>query len=174
MTNKQIVGLFSNYADANGAVTDLMENGYSKNDISLIAKQDSLNSGATAPQAATQNDVENDLGEGTVSGARTGAMVGGLAGLIVGISALAIPGIGPLITLGTLSTAIGSTAVGAGVGAAGGGVVGGLLGLGLSNEEAAEYEKSLTEGSILVSVVPIGSVQTVHDIFVKNKAVKVH
>lgn len=168
MTNKQIVGLFSNYKDADGAVMELMANGYSKNDINLVAKQDSLNA------AATQGEVEKDLGGGTVSGARTGAMVGGLAGLLVGISALAIPGIGPLITLGTLSTAIGSTAVGAGVGAAGGGVVGGLLGLGLSNEEAAEYEKSLTEGSILVSVPPNGKDSLVHEIFTKHNAVKIH
>lgn len=166
--DKQIVGLFQNYTDADGAVADLEANGYSKADMNLAAKQDVLST--STPQQA----VESDLGEGTVSGARAGAMVGGIAGLIVGVAALAVPGIGPLITLGTLSTAIGSTAVGAGVGAAGGGVVGGLLGLGLSEEEAVEYEKGLNAGEILLAVSPKGNDQLVHDIFAKHNVVRVN
>ncbi len=169
MTNRQIVGLFSNYDDANAAVADLMASGFSKGDLDLVAKEETLKAAGTS-----QAEVEKDLGGGTVSGAKTGAMLGGIAGLIVGVSALAVPGIGPLITLGTLSTAIGSTAVGAGVGAAGGGVVGALVGLGFSDDEATEFEQGLNQGSILVAAKVNGNEQVIRDIFQKHNAVKIH
>ncbi len=169
MTNTQIVGLFSNYTDANNAIAQLMAEGFSKDSINLVAKEETLKAAGTS-----QDEVEKDLGGGTVSGARAGAMIGGIAGLIVGISALAVPGIGPLITLGTLSTAIGSTAVGAGVGAAGGGVVGALVGLGLSSDEATEFEKGVSQGSILVAVKADGKEQVIRDIFQKNNSVRIH
>lgn len=166
--NKRIVGLFSSYEDANGAVTELMNMGYKKEDFDLAAKE-----GVLAASKSEKN-VENNLGMGTVSGARAGAMVGGIAGLIVGISALALPGIGPFITIGTLSSAIGSTAVGAGLGAASGGIVGGLLGLGLTTEEAVEFEKGVTAGEILLAVSSKGDDQAVKYIFKNHNAVRVN
>lgn len=169
MTHTQIVGLFSSYEDANNAISDLMAKGYTRDDIDLMAKEESLKAAGTS-----QAEVENSLGEGTVTGAKAGAVVGGIAGLIVGVTALAVPGIGPLITLGTLSTAIGSTAVGAGVGAAGGGVMGALVGLGLSSDLAKEFEEGLNQGSIIVAVNVRGDEKSVRDIFRQHNAIKIN
>ena len=58
--------------------------------------------------------------EGTAAGAGTGAVAGGVLGWLVGIGALAIPGLGPFLAADPIVAAL------AGVGA--GGMVGGLLG----------------------------------------------
>jgi hypothetical protein len=41
-----------------------------------------------------------------------------------------------------------------GVGAAGGGIVGGLVGAGIAEKRAKDYEKGLREGGVLVAVRP--------------------
>ena len=77
-------------------------------------------------------------------------------GLLVGIGALAIPGIGPVVAGGALATAFGmggGTAVaGAGIGAAAGGIVGALTSLGFSKDEAEYYDTGVREGRTLVTV----------------------
>ena len=57
-----------------------------------------------------------------------GAVIGGILGFMIGLGALAIPGLGPLVAAGTLATALGT----AGVGVVAGMLVGGLLGVFLS------------------------------------------
>jgi hypothetical protein len=75
---------------------------------------------------------------------------------LVGVGALAIPGIGPVVSAGVLSTvfgAAGATALaGAGIGAATGGVVGGLIGMGIPETEAAYFETGFRKGHVLVTV----------------------
>ena len=77
-------------------------------------------------------------------------------GFLVGIGALAIPGIGPVVAGGALATAFGlggGTAVaGAGIGAAAGGIVGALVGMGIPEEEAQHFEAGFREGGVLVTV----------------------
>ena len=75
-------------------------------------------------------------------------MIGGTLGLLVGIGALAIPGVGPLIAAGPLLAALTGAAAGATVG----GVAGGLIGLGIPEIEAKRYENRIAEGNILISV----------------------
>ena len=74
----------------------------------------------------------------------------------IGIGALAIPGLGPVLAGGVLATAFGiagGTAVaGAGIGAAAGGIVGGLVGLGFPETEARHFEAGIRSGRVLVIV----------------------
>ena len=58
--------------------------------------------------------------EGAATGAGSGALVGGTLGWLVGIGALAIPGLGPFIAAGPILAALSGAAVG--------GTVGGLTG----------------------------------------------
>jgi len=78
--------------------------------------------------------------------------MGGLGGLLVGLGALAVPGIGPVITAGTLATTLGSTAVGAGLGAATGGVIGALVDAGVPDDDAHIYAESIRRGGTLIAV----------------------
>jgi hypothetical protein len=82
--------------------------------------------------------------EGTASG----AVLGGALGWLVGIGALAIPGVGPFIAAGPIMAAL----AGVGAGAVTGGLVGALVGLGLPEYEAKRYEGRIKEGGILLSV----------------------
>jgi len=83
-------------------------------------------------------------------------LLGGLAGFLVGIGALAIPGIGPVISAGVLTTALGTVgataATGAAVGGAVGGVAGALVGLGIPEEDAQFYAEGVKRGGVLVTV----------------------
>jgi hypothetical protein len=67
---------------------------------------------------------------------------------LVGIGALAIPGLGPLIAAGPIVAAL------AGAGAVGtlGGFVGALAGMGIPEYEAKRYEGRIREGGVLLSV----------------------
>jgi hypothetical protein len=101
-------------------------------------------------------DTGAKAASGAAAGAVTGGVLGGIAGLLVGIGALAIPGIGPVMAGGALASAFGlggGTAVaGAGIGAGVGGIVGALTKLGFDKDEAEYYDKGVREGRTLVTV----------------------
>jgi len=86
--------------------------------------------------------------EGASTGAGTGAVLGGGLGWLVGIGALAIPGLGPFIAAGPIMAAL----AGAGVGGAVGGLTGALIGMGIPEYEAKRYEGRVKDGGILLSV----------------------
>jgi uncharacterized membrane protein len=74
--------------------------------------------------------------------------LGGALGWLVGIGALAIPGVGPFIAAGPILAALSGAAVGAAVG----GITGALIGMGIPEFEAKRYEGRVKEGGILISV----------------------
>jgi hypothetical protein len=86
--------------------------------------------------------------EGATAGVATGAVLGGALGWMVGIGALAIPGVGPLIAAGPIMAALSGAAV---VGTFGG-VTGALMGLGAPEYEAKQYEGKLKAGNVLLSI----------------------
>src|SRR5512133_1459509 len=86
--------------------------------------------------------------EGTTAGVGAGGAVGGTLGLLVGIGALAIPGLGPFIAAGPIMAAL----AGMGAGGAVGGLVGALVGMGIPEYEAKRYEGRVKDGGILLSV----------------------
>jgi hypothetical protein len=75
-------------------------------------------------------------------------VVGGTLGLLVGIGALAIPGLGPFIAAGPIMASL----AGIGVGGAVGGLIGALVGMGIPEYEAKRYEGRVKEGGVLLSV----------------------
>jgi hypothetical protein len=94
------------------------------------------------------HEINTKAPEGVAAGAGTGAAVGGVLGWLVGIGALAIPGVGPLVAAGPIVAAL------AGAGAAGttGALVGGLIGAGIPEVEAKRYAGRIREGGYLISV----------------------
>jgi hypothetical protein len=86
--------------------------------------------------------------EGATTGVASGAVIGGALGWLVGIGALAIPGLGPFIAAGPIMGLL----AGAGAGGAVGGVAGALIGMGIPEYEAKRYEGRVKSGGILLSV----------------------
>jgi uncharacterized membrane protein len=69
-------------------------------------------------------------------------------GWLAGVGALAIPGLGPLIAAGPILAALSGAAVGGSLG----GLAGALVGLGIPEFEAKQYESRLRTGNILMCV----------------------
>src|SRR4029077_10938153 len=86
--------------------------------------------------------------EGATTGAGTGVVLAGAMGWLLGIGAIAIPGLGPFIAAGAIMAAL----AGAGVGGAVGGITGALIGMGIPEYEAKRYEGRVKDGGILLSV----------------------
>lgn len=151
---KTVVGLFDSYAEAQHVVQDLMDSGFRRDDISVVA-----NESARGATGAREVGERSKADEGAASGAVGGTVIGGAAGLLIGAGLLAIPGIGPVLAAGPLAAAIGTTAatvgagaLGAGIGAATGGLLGGLVGAGVPDEDAHFYTEGVRRGGTLVSV----------------------
>lgn len=141
VSQKTVVGLFDDMSAAKKAIDNLQSAGIARNNISLIAGNET---GKYSDQASGTGEV----GKGVAGGAGTGAAVGGGLGLLVGLTALAIPGFGPIIAAGPIAAAL----TGAGVGAAGGGVIGGLAASGVNESDADYYSEGVRRGGVLVSV----------------------
>jgi hypothetical protein len=139
--NKAIFGLFKNRSQLDLAVDELKFAGFRNSDISVL-----FSDGDQTKSFAHEKHTKAP--EGATVGAGTGIAVGGTLGWLVGIGALAIPGLGPFIAAGPIMAAL----AGAGVGGAVGTLTGALIGLGVPEYEAKRYEEFVKEGGMLLSV----------------------
>lgn len=160
---KTVIAVYDRLSAANGAVKKLIANGFARDEISLVAgdvnREYEPHVGKIGVYDRPDESVTqtNDAtAEGAGVGAGIGAILGGLGGLLVGLGALAIPGIGPVIAAGPLAAALAGLA-GAGVGAVAGGVTGGLIGalvdLGVPEESAGIYAEAVRRGGTMVTVM---------------------
>jgi len=146
---------------AEGIVSDLKAAGFSSNDVSaLLPDKEGSRDFAHAQHTKAP--------EGATAGAATGGVLGGGLGWLVGVGALAVPGVGPLIAAGPILAALSGAAAGAAVG----GVTGGLVGYGMPEYEAKRYEGKVRDGNILLSVHTENRDERsrVKDIFKRNGA----
>ncbi len=165
---RTVAGLFADRAQAEHAIEHLRRAGVDPGRVSVITKDP-----AYAREVAS--DTGAKVAGSTATGAGLGAILGGAAGWLVGIGALAIPGIGPVIAAGPIAAALGVAGTTAAVGAAGGAVAGGLVGAltgwGFSESEAREYEKRVAQGDILVTVEADGRIaRLAEDVFRRDGA----
>src|SRR5512138_1034560 len=120
MAKTSVFCLARDEGQASRIVDDLRAAGFSNNDISVLL-----------PDKGSTREFAHEKGtkapEGAVTGASTGGVLGGVLGWLVGVGALAIPGLGPFIAAGPIMAALS----GAAIGAAAGGIVGSLVGMGI-------------------------------------------
>lgn len=138
---KKIVGVYETEQDAINVIERLINQGYHKEEISVIGRNKTDVSNVTDETGTAAEDT-------AATGAMTGGAIGGATGLLAGIGALAIPGIGPIVAAGPIAATLMGALTGAGVG----GLTGALIGLGIPDEDAKYYGNSLKEGKILVLV----------------------
>jgi hypothetical protein len=133
--SKTVIGVFRDYNEAEAVLNDFVNHGFTRENISLIT------SDRTGPTASAEShDATAKTG--------AGAAIGGVAGLVVGLAALAIPGIGPIVAAGPLAAAL----TGAGVGAAEGGMIGALTQAGVPRAHATSYADAVKEGGTIVAI----------------------
>ena len=139
--NTAVFGIYPTYANVEEGVKALKDAGFRNTDISILM-----------PENVGTKDLAHEKNtkapEGAAAGGGAGLVVGGTLGWLVGIGALAIPGLGPFIAAGPIMAAL----AGVGVGTAVGGLTGGLIGMGIPEYEAKRYEGRIRNGGILLSV----------------------
>ena len=139
---KLVVGVFHNAGDARRAIDDLRDAKFSDRKIGLLTHDKDGD-----PDVKSFKDLEgNKAGAGAAIGAAAGA--GGGALWALGIAAGMLPAIGPVIGGGILAAVAASAASGAAAGVVGGA----LIGLGVSDEEAAYYDDEFKKGRTIVVV----------------------
>ena len=133
---KTVMGLLQNRAEARTVIQELLESGFRKRDIGLIAPGDP----AEDEFSATAKAVTKDMAKGAAAGA--------LAGLILAATTMMIPAFGPLLVAGPAATLVAGVAYGG----LAGGVIGTLTSKGVPEEEAHFYAEGLRRGGALITV----------------------
>lgn len=139
---KTVVGLFDDFSSAQEAVKDLVQNGFARENISMIAND------VRGDYSNELKDVNVSDADSVAAGAGIGAVLGGIGGLLLGIGIFVIPGIGPVLAAGPIIATLG----GAGVGAVAGGMVGALTKAGVPKHEADIYSEGVRRGGTLLTV----------------------
>jgi uncharacterized protein (TIGR02271 family) len=149
--DKTVVGLYDQLAQARDVVQELVDAGFDRNQISLVANANTREYERYFDREGRyRTDLETgpertDAGEG----AGIGAIIGALGGILMGFGLLAIPGVGPALAAGPILSGI----LGAGAGAIVGGLVGALVRSGVPEETAGQYAEAVRRGGSLVSII---------------------
>jgi len=136
-----VFGLFRDQKMLGSAVDALKAAGYRESDISALLPD-------VQTTRAFAHEKHTKAPEGAAVGAATGVVAGGTVGLLLGLGAIAIPGLGAFLAAGPIMGAL----AGAGAGGAVGTLTGALIGMGIPEYEAKRYESFLHDGGSLLSV----------------------
>jgi ActD protein len=141
MSKKAVFGIAKSEPQAIHMADQLKAAGFTNDDVSVLF-----------PDKQSSKDFAHEqhtkAPEGAATGGVGGAVLGGALGWMVGIGALAIPGLGVFIAAGPIMAAL----AGAAGGAAAGGLAGALVGMGIPEYEAKRYEGKVKDGNILLSI----------------------
>lgn len=137
-----IIGMFERARDVDSLIDELLKSGYTKSQIGVVARKDVYEAHVNGLSVTSATEV----------GAITGGVTGGIAGLLIGLGALTIPVVGPIVAAGEFLTVIGATVLGLAGGAVAGGLVGALSGFGLEEASASRFAEGVKAGHILVTV----------------------
>jgi hypothetical protein len=107
--NTAAFGIYRDRLSAENAVDVLREANFRNTDISALLPEN-LGTKDFAHQKNTKAP------EGVTAGATTGAVVGGGLGWLVGIGALALPGLGPFIAAGPIVSLLAGAGAGGAIG----------------------------------------------------------
>lgn len=140
-----VTGIFENPLDADTAVTRLLKDGFSKDNISLILCEEGH--ARHAMTGADNTEAMNQLAEGGFTGAAIGSAIGALLASLTSVGSLALAS-GSILMAGPVVAALS----GAGAGGIVGGLSGVLIGAGFAMEEAHKYEEDIKQGKSIVVV----------------------
>lgn len=139
-----VVGVFESRDRAKEAIEALEEEGFSEEELSVVAKGGSDDQDDDTNTDGDGGAMNMLTGDNISDGATWGGGIGAVGGLLAGVGALAIPGIGPIVAAGPLAAALS--------GAIAGGIAGGLIDMGIPEGEGERFEQDVKEGRVLAVV----------------------
>ena len=142
-----VTGLYDSPDSAGTAYQELTtRHGYKEDEISVVMSDDTRKRHFGDAKPGQEFKEGSKAAEGAGIGGGLGLGVGAALGaLVAAATAIAIPGLG-LVVAGPIAGAI----AGAGAGGATGTLVGALVGAGIPENRAAEYERGLKDGGIVI------------------------
>ena len=155
------MGIFPDRKSADYVYVRLLQKGYDKSDISLVARKENVQESEGKKGGLSTSDV--------ATGVVVGGVAGGIAGILLGLGSFVVPGLGALIFVGPIASVLGLTGIaavavsGATTGILAGGLTGALVELGISVADANYFEKKIKEGGVLM-VVPVEESMNAADI----------
>lgn len=135
---RTVTAMYDSFTAAQRAVQDLVDAGFNRDDISLIAND-------------AAGEYKSYTADGDVKGSE-GANFGAVTGALVGLGAMLIPGIGPVVAAGPLVAALTGAGLGAAAGAITGGLTASMVNFGLDSERAGYYAEGVRRGGAMVAV----------------------
>jgi len=149
MQGNIVSAVFDSQSEAERAISQLRSAGINDSAISVVGRHDGHTSETTG---SGEHVGDGDEPTSFLSKAAAGSGIGAL----LGVAALAIPGVGPLAAAGAIAaTAIpGAALTGTAIGAAAGGLSDVFTKHGVSDEDAGYYNDRVNQGGIFVSVDP--------------------
>jgi hypothetical protein len=138
MAQTTVSHLFASYDEAVLAVADLQTAGLPADDIDLIESE----ADARLPAGVAEDVAQPPA----MAGATIGAGIGGGLGVLIGVGAVSVPFLNPVVQTGWVLP----TVIGAGIGGAIGAVVGMVTRLGVTSQQAHSVAEGLQRGQYLV------------------------
>jgi hypothetical protein len=139
---KNVAGIFNSKIVADNAVSELLDAGFAKDDISLLMSDKTRN------EIFSSTDDEADrAAKGGVTGAVIGGALGALIAGLVAAGSIVTSG-GVLLVAGPIVAAL----AGAGAGGTAGGIAGALISAGFAADEANRYDDEIKRGKAIVLV----------------------
>lgn len=133
---KTIIGIAIDHSAADNLVESIEQTGLPASDITLLMPGDAVDLGEIGKAAA------NCAG---IVGSPEGAIIGGALGVVVGLGALSIPGLAPLVLAGSGVTGLTALIAGGSMG-----ILGALLGSAVPKSNIVHYQQRLHDGAYLV------------------------
>lgn len=175
--HENLVAIFADRSAADHALTELNQKGFGHDEVSVMAKNSEdaedvkLYVATGHPDAPPDNLDQN--GEPTVSfldnkyvkaqhdiadkhpaAMKNGATTGTLIGTALGLSAVLIPGIGPILAGGAIAAAVAATATWAAAGASIGMLVGLVKDIRIPEDREVLYKTEFEKGNFIVIIHP--------------------
>ena len=139
---KTVTGIFNSDITADRAISSLLDEGFSKDDISLVMTDKTRNR-----LFSSTDDEANRVAKGSIFGAAIGGVLGALIVGLTAVGIIVVPG-GSLLAVGPIIAAMS----GAGAGGTVGGLTGALISSGFAADDANRYEGELKSGKAVVIV----------------------
>lgn len=142
-----IATLFPRRTQAEAAVQQLLDDGHSRDNISMLSHKD-LHDGQAEGHVVKAADQTVTASEGAAAGA-----AGGIAGGVLAALGLAVlPGIGWVLAAGPIAAVLATGAAAGAAGAVGGAIVGAMTDNGIPQRDAEIYAEAIRRGGTLVIV----------------------